>query len=505
MTLHRSWKISAAAVVTQFVVAMPVCGQCDMEPIHKFFASDGAVDDLFGSAVSVDDGIAVVGAVSDDDAYPSNPACNGGSGYIFRYDTGGWVQDSKLPISDAACGDQFGTSVGISGNVAVVGAHWDLHAPGDGSSDGEGSAYVYRYDGAQWIEEVKLTAFDAAPGDAYGNAVAINGDVIVVAADHRYSNWQGRVYVYRFDGSEWVNEAVLTPWESGPDSYFGYKGLDISGDVIMVGAWGQDAWGRGRTYVFRYDGASWQNEAVLTASDSEYNDRFGIDVDVTGDMAVVGAYFEDEMADNCGAAYVFEFTGAAWTEQAKLVPDDGASWDWFGDCVAVKDDVALIGSRWDDDLGTSSGSAYVYQRDYGGADNWGQAGKLVAPDGGGSDEFGIGVWLDGDRALVGAIKAGGASSNTGAVYDYRGFADCNANGVLDICDIADGTSEDADGDGVPDECGCAADITGEGVVDVLDLLEVLSQWGTSGSADVTGDGIVDVLDLLEVLSAWGPC
>jgi len=59
--------------------------------------------------------------------------------------------------------------------------------------------------------------------------------------------------------------------------------------------------------------------------------------------------------------------------------------------------------------------------------------------------------------------------------------------------------------GVPLAEPCPADITGDGVVDVLDLLEVLAQWGGAGSADITGDGIVDVLDLLEVLAAWGPC
>ena len=244
---------------------------------------------------------------------------------------------------------------------------------------------------------------------------------------------------------------------------------------------------------------------MLTASDAEYNDRFGIDVAVSGDMAVVGAYFEDEMADNCGAAYVFQFNGSAWKELAKLTPSDGASWDWFGSAVAINSDVAVIGAWWDDDLGTSSGSAYVYQRDYGGAGNWGQAGKLAAPDGGASDEFSHGLWLDEDRALIGSIKAKGAVTDAGAIYDYRGFADCNANGVLDICDIADGTSQDLDGDGVPDECQCPADITGDGTVDVLDLLQVLGQWGAAGSADITGDGIVDVLDLLQVLGAWGPC
>lgn len=107
-------------------------------------------------------------------------------------------------------------------------------------------------------------------------------------------------------------------------------------------------------------------------------------------------------------------------------------------------------------------------------------------------------------------------SNTGGVVEIRqgakllppfdGYEDCNGNGIPDAWDIADGTSEDLDGDGIPDECGCLADVTGDEVVDVLDLLDVLAAWGASGGPeDVNGDGIVDVLDLLEVLSHWGPC
>jgi len=107
-------------------------------------------------------------------------------------------------------------------------------------------------------------------------------------------------------------------------------------------------------------------------------------------------------------------------------------------------------------------------------------------------------------------------SNTGGVVEihqgakllppFDGYADCNANGIPDAWDIADGTSEDLDGDGVPDECGCIADITGDDVVDVLDLLDVLGAWGLTGvPEDVNGDGIVDVIDLIKVLGQWGPC
>ena len=112
--------------------------QCELEPLNNIFATDGGSQDFFGFAVSVDGTVAIVGAVSDDDASPGNPECNSGSAYVFRFDGTTWVQEAKLTADDSACGDQFGTDVSISGDVAVVGAHWDLHAPGGGSSDGEG-------------------------------------------------------------------------------------------------------------------------------------------------------------------------------------------------------------------------------------------------------------------------------------------------------------------------------------------------------------------------------
>ena len=85
--------------------------------------------------------------------------------------------------------------------------------------------------------------------------------------------------------------------------------------------------------------------------------------------------------------------------------------------------------------------------------------------------------------------------------------DCNGNGVPDGDDIDGGSSEDADGDGIPDECQCMADIDGNGSVDVTDLLTVIADWGcTSGCAgDLDGNGVVNVTDLLAVISSWGEC
>jgi len=102
---------------------------------------------------------------------------------------------------------------------------------------------------------------------------------------------------------------------------------------------------------------------------------------------------------------------------------------------------------------------------------------------------------------------GDAGSVAIACIELVTAPDCNTNGTADSTDIASGTSLDADGDGVPDECGCRADLDGDGVVGGSDLAALLGAWGACAScaADLTGDGSVFADDLAIVLSSWGAC
>jgi hypothetical protein len=110
--------------------------------------------------------------------------------------------------------------------------------------------------------------------------------------------------------------------------------------------------------VFTRTGGEWTQQAKLVPSDGEAFDLFGHRVALGGDTAIIGAQYDDE---NSGSAYVFTRTGGVWTEQAKLLPSDGASGDHFGWTVALKGDTAVIGALGDDDNGTNSGSAYVFR------------------------------------------------------------------------------------------------------------------------------------------------
>ena len=172
------------ALLVSFLItagALSVIGQCVGEESWKLKAFDAASFDHFGWKVSMSGTVAVLGAYADDDAGTSS-----GSAYVFRFDGAQWQHEQKLTASDAAANDNFGWSVSVCGNVAVVGADSD-----DDGGASSGSAYVFRFDGTQWVEEQKLTAPDAAATDFFGQSVAVSGNLAVVGAhfdDHKGSS-----------------------------------------------------------------------------------------------------------------------------------------------------------------------------------------------------------------------------------------------------------------------------------------------------------------------------
>jgi len=294
-----------------------------------------------------------------------------GAAYLFSRNEGGednWGQVAELVADDVMSWDMFArTSVAIQGDIAVVGA------PGD--HDGIGSAYVFsRNQGGadQWGQVDKLIAPDTAAReglvgvDWFGGSVAISGDTIVVGAPWRDDSGgtnSGAVYVFRRDGDTWGSPEKLTAGDdAGHDDYFGLD-VDVSGDTIVVGAYADDDTGTdsGAAYVFRYNGTTWTREGKLTGWDADAADWFGADVAIAGDVIVVGAGGHDgvSVADS-GAAFVFRRIGGSWKPQQKLAASDAAAWDYFGIPVSISGSTVAVGAGWDDDVVANSGSAYVF-------------------------------------------------------------------------------------------------------------------------------------------------
>ncbi len=253
---------------------------------------------------------------------------------------------TKLTASDGAAGDQFGFSVAISGDTVVVGAYQD----GVGANAHQGSAYVFVRTGVSWTQQAKLTAADGAANDQFGNSVAISGDTAVVGAyldDVGANANQGSAYIFVRSGVSWTQLAKLTASDGAAGDVLGIS-VAIDGGTILVAAYEDDIGAnadQGSAYVFVRSGASWVEQAKLMASDGEANDLFGVSVAISGDSVVVGAYGDDFGAASAqGSAYVFVRSGANWTQQAKLAASGGAANDWFGYSVAISGDTVVAGA-----------------------------------------------------------------------------------------------------------------------------------------------------------------
>lgn len=384
----------------------------------KLTASDGAAADGLGLSVSLSGDRAIVGTVFDDDNGDAS-----GSAYIFeRRADGTWRQAAKLTAFDGAEGDHFGNSVALSGDLAIVGAWED-----DDNGDRSGSAYVFeRGRDGRWRRAAKLRAADAAKGDSFGRYVSLKGDRAIVGADGDDDNGphSGSAYVFeRAANGLWRQAAKLRARDAAPGDMFGYS-VSLTGDRAIVGAPGDSDKGihSGSAYLFgRGPSGSWSQVAKLTASDGARNEFFGICVSLGGDRAIVGASGERNpslLVDDSGSAYIFERgAGGSWTQVAKLAASDRAKPRHFGRSVSLSGGRAIVGARHDDVGGWCTGSAYIFERSADGS--WPLAAKIGASDGAKGDMFGWSVSLGGDRALVGARNDNDQGEDSGSAYIFE--------------------------------------------------------------------------------------
>jgi hypothetical protein len=390
--------------ILRTVVAVAIAFACSLAsaqrstPVQVLHPS-GATSDWFGESIAVDGDTMIVGAALDD----VGANVNQGSANVYRWTGAGWTLEATLTAIGGLSTDEFGISVAISGDTAIVGA-WSDDV---GGNLGQGSAYVFTRTGTTWTQQSQLIATGGAPSDQFGWSVSISGDTAIVGAlfdDVGANGNQGSAYVFTRTGTTWNQQAQLTATGGAANDNFGVS-VGISGDTAIVGAYLGDAGtnaDQGSAYIFTRTGATWTQQAQLTATGGAAGDQFGSSVAISGDTAIVGATGDDVGANNNqGSAYVFARSGTSWTQQAQLTATGGAAGDQFGRSVSVSGDSAIVGADTDD-VGPNGnqGSAFVFARS-GAA--WNQQAQLVASDGAGADGFGKSVSISGDIAVVGAI------------------------------------------------------------------------------------------------------
>jgi len=380
----------------------------------KITASDAQGDDNFGKTVAIDGDYAIVGAHLEDDG-----GSNAGAAYIYhRTDTNTWDAGVKIVAPDAEADDRFGTSVAIDGKYAVVGANNE-----DAGGADAGAAYVFYRTGTNtWDTGTKLQSSDIAAGDQFGLSVGISGLYAIVGANFEGEGGDGAgaAYIFLRTGSNtWDTGTKVVASDPQAYDYFG-DSVDISGDYAIVGASQEDGSGldRGAAYIFQRTGENtWSAATKIVASDPQNSDYFGAAVNISGDYAVVGAYMEDGSGTSWGAAYVFFRTsGNTWDAGTKIVASDPQNDDYFGAAVGISGPYIVVGAFGEDPGGLSgAGSAYLFSRT--GETTWSAGTKITASDQANNDYFGYSAAIYGEYAIVGAIfEDPGSVSGAGSAY-----------------------------------------------------------------------------------------
>lgn len=368
----------------------------------------------FGNAVAIDDTTAVVGSHFDNDN-----GINSGSAYVFDLGAGGNSAVKILP-SDGAAGDFFGSSVAVDGNTVLVGA-WRK------SDNGIDAGAAYLFNATTGAQIARLLPTDNNADDQFGYSVALRGNLALVGA--RADDFLGIFgtmghnagSAYLFDATTGTQIAKFVASDGDTfDSYNFGEAVALDGDIVIIGS-AADSLGGGAAYLFNVATPATPLELVkLQPADGSFSLGLGVGfggaVSISGNIAVVGAFGDDTNLNNAGSAYVFDVT--TYAQLAKLFPDDPEMDDSFGAAVGITETTIIVGSAQDDDYGISSGSAYVFESDDDG-NTWTQDFKLLASDGAAGDQFGTSVAIRDDTAVVGSILDDDTVSGSGSAYLFE--------------------------------------------------------------------------------------
>ncbi len=360
-----------------------------------------AASDQFGYSVGVSGNTVVVGTPYDDTG-----ATNAGSAYVFDAATGNLLHTLSKPTPAAS--DRFGNMVAVSGNTVVVGTPYD-----DTGATDAGSAYVF--DAATGNLLRTLNNPTPAAGDQFGYSVAVSGSTVVLGTPYDDTGATDSGSAYIFDAATGNLLHTLDNPTPAANDVFGYS-VAVSGSTVVVGASLDDtgAANAGSAYVF--DAATGNLLRTLSNPTPAAGDQFGQSVAVSGSTVVVGASEDDTGATSAGSAYIFDT--ATGNLLHTLNNPSPATTDCFGNSVAVSGGTVVVGAHLDDTGATDSGSAYVFD---------GATGNLLHtldnPTPAASDRFGLAVAVSGSTVVVGASLDDTGATNAGSAYVFDAAVD----------------------------------------------------------------------------------
>lgn len=390
----------------------------DPQSIADIYASDAEIDDGFGFSVSIDGDYILVGVPFDDIGTYSDA----GSAYLFKKDINGNInQIDKLKPSTSKQEEYFGYSVAIDGNMIVVGA--------PESSNSSGDIYIFHLDGNDSVvfppQQLDLGS-SASNGDGFGTSVDISGNYIVVGAPGKAS-----VYLYELNSTK-VASLKDSESEVGLSSSDDYgSSVAIDGNYFIVGSQNNDITytNDGNAYVYKINTSTDQSSKITSIespSPTNNEDHFGNSVDISGNYVVVGAYGNDNIGTNSGRAFLFEINsiGSSIEHVDTIEPDQEPNileaGDYFGSSISIDGNYIVVGAKTKD-FGSevNAGSAYVYHIDTTN-DLTTLVKKIDSKTPSTNDEYASSVAIDGDFIVIGAPNDDTSSDNSGKVHLYDG-------------------------------------------------------------------------------------
>ncbi len=457
--------------------------------------------------------------------------------------------DSELIPAQPELSAQLGSAVSAQGNLVASGSPFASGGLATAGANGAGSVSIFELSGSTWSLAATLESPNPEAGGQFGYDVAIDGDILIVGAPFEDSGLQdsGRSYLYRRIGGVWTLTDTLLELAQSQNSRFGHS-VDLSGGRLAISAIRSSFFGlsSGAVYFYRVGAGAVVFEDRVGPNPVSSGSFFGTSVSLSGSKCAIGAVFDDNIANDEGSAYVFERQpNSTWNQLAKVVPPVSQSNAFFGIAVSLDGAFLAVGAEGINNgaLGGNSGTAFVFREFASGAytldaeldppapvanGNFGRAitvdsGRVVVTElgNGGTvfsyvrtgvsgdpwvleaairplghtngDGFGTDAVLAGDILAVGAPTRSTSAPVAGAVFVFDlDFEDCNANGLNDLCEIADFPVLDCDGNSVLDSCdiasGAVMDCNGNNLPDSCEI-------AAQPFLDCDGNGMLDSCEL----------